>query len=127
MMNSSSAKAERLQELHSTATLVQQSATTRRVQIPECVRFMCEYSEVCTLVNKLQEHKARVMQSGQQEPDLQENIEVGVDKAVSRLMPMFEGPAQFWCLLFKVVEKLCAICNPAFDRDEVPYASRSTS
>lgn len=112
----------KLEELHHTATIAVQAASTRRVQLPECVHFLCEFSEVWCQLAKLQEHKVRIARVGstdQQIPELQETIEVGVDKAVSRLMPMFDGPTQFWSLLFLAVEMLCAICSPAFDRDEV--------
>ena len=115
----------KLEHLHHTATVAVQAASSLRVQLPECLHFLCEFSAVWDQVAKLQEHKAKVLPFGssdQQAPDLQETIENGVDKAVSRLMPMFDGPAQFWSLLFATVEKLCSICNPAFDRGEVRSA-----
>jgi hypothetical protein len=108
------------QDLHSTAAVAKQAAITDQVQIPECLHFLCEYSQLHRELAQLQGHKARVTSSEEQAlPELQETVEKGVDCAVARLMPMFGAPPRFWALLLLAVRQLCGICNPAFDRDEV--------
>ena len=54
------------QDLHSTAAVAKQAAITDQVQIPECLHFLCEYSQLHRELAQLQGHKARVTSSEEQ-------------------------------------------------------------